>query len=126
MGADFVSLTPSTSTHVCYSTVTEIRGRLVAMLDESLGRMFSIQTYSHVMKEVENIVDASGDDIAQGVYYLLDHSDCDGEFDSEQSRCIALALKKLDEIEGHEDCRIANLIKVFDDAYIEGGIVVIW
>ena len=136
MGADFVALTPCTSARVSYSYVHTIRSKLINMVDKNLGAVFDESrkgeydfekindTYHKVVKELKEMADASGDDIIIGVLAFVDHSDCDGEFYDEDCECIAKALKKLQETD--KDEAVENLIKVFDNAVNDNGIVVIW
>lgn len=132
MGADFVALIPSDNeARMSYSYVHVIRGKLIKMVDKKLGEYFGdlppgkslSLAYNRSIQELEEMVDASGDDIIRGVLAFVNHSDCDGMF-YDDCECILKALKKLAETD--DDEVVENLIKVFDDAVSKGGIVAIW
>lgn len=132
MGADFVALIPSDKgARMSYSYVHIIRGKLIKMVDKELGEYFGdlprgdswSLAYDKVIPELENMLDASGDDIIRGVLAFVNHSDCDGAF-GDDCEYILKALKKLAETD--DDEIVENLIKVFDDAVSKGGVVVIW
>ena len=145
MGADFVSLIPSSDVHVSYGHVYDIKIRLIGLVDTGLSHIWESINYAsnftieesnrkaeHVCNALKQMVASAGDDesektkILKGVYYFVAHSDCDGSFYSDECEYIALALKELNKQEEGEDGVIENLITVFDDAYNGDGEVQIY
>ena len=144
MGADFVSILPSSDAHVSYSHEYDIKVRLLGLIDNNLAQTWEAISYTSNFKieEANNKIDfvidslekmlkdAGADEsektqILRGVYYFVDHSDCDGTFDTYECKYISIALKALNAHEEGEDGAIENLIKVFDDAFNGEGEVLI-
>lgn len=136
MGADFVSLIPSSDAHVSYGHEFDIKVRLIGLVSEDLARHWEAIGHRFEGSEIEagivcdglaDLVRQAGDDdsektkILKGIYYFVAHSDCDGSFCEYECECIACALKELNKQEEGEDGAIENLITVFNDAYIGGG-----
>ncbi len=126
MGADFVALIPSEEAHMGYGYVHKIRAKLVKMVDQEVGERFAdtfpsngYEAYNYVLRELEQMVDATDDDIIRGVLAFTNHSDCDGDFYGDDCEDILKALKKLAETD--DDEVVANLIKVFEDAVMHDG-----
>lgn len=126
MGADFVALIPSEETHMGYGYVHTIREKLVKMVDQEVGERFAeifpsngYDAYIYVLDELEQMVEASDDDIIRGVQAFTNHSDCDGGFYGDDCEFILKALKKLAETDNDEV--VASLIKVFEDAVMHNG-----
>ena len=139
MGADFVALIPSESTGMSYSCVHTVRSKLINMVDKELGGIFDTtnwvsksglvfdtvaQNYELVIQGLTQMLNASGDDVIAGVLAFVNHSDCDGAFYGADCELILKALKKLQETD--DDEVIESLIKVFDNAVSDNGIVAIW
>jgi hypothetical protein len=139
MGADFVALIPSTSAGMSYGYVHTIRQKLVSMVSPELGELLNranwtstsgmvwdiVNTkYDAVIEGLEQISEISDDDVVLGVLIFVNHSDCDGEFSTEDCVYVLKALKKLAETDNDE--AIEKLIKVFDNAVDSGGFVTIW
>ena len=145
MGADFVSLIPSSDAHVSYGHEYDIKVRLIGLVDVGLSQMWEAINYTSnftveeanrkagiVCDTLEEMVKQARDDdsekadILRGVCAFVVHSDCDGSFYGEDCRYIACALRELDKQEEGEDGAIENLITVFDDAYNGDGEVHIY
>lgn len=145
MGADFVSLIPSSDAHVSYGHEYDIKVRLLGLIDNNLAQTWEAINYTSnfqieeanrraqfVCDTLEAMVKEAGTKedektlILKGVYYFVNHSDCDGSFYGEECQAIACALKELNKQEEGEDGVIENLITVFDDAYNGDGEVQIW
>lgn len=132
MGASFYALIPSNSeADMAYSYVHTVRAKLVKMVDAELGELFAkndwktiADRYNKVIEGLTQIYDSTGDDVVAGVLAFVDHSDCDGDFYTDDCEDILKALKKLSETD--DDIAVENLIKVFSDAVNGGGIVTIW
>lgn len=145
MGADFIALTPTSDTHVSYGHEYEIKTRLLGLINPELSQTwdaidyasnFSIEEANRkaqwVCDTLEAMVKEAGakeDEktlILKGVYYFVNHSDCDGVFYTHECQAIAKALEALDKDEEGDDIAIGKLIKVFNDAYEGDGEVQIW
>lgn len=143
MGATFVPLVQTEHwSDMAYSFVHKVRWKLIWLVDKELGEKFAdtdvplAKRYDVVLNGLEEIVEATDDEIAMGVLAFVEHSDCDGEFLYEDCTYILKALKKLKEVwessdEYKEDIiiygeTIETLINVFSDAVDGDGMVVIW
>lgn len=144
MGADFIALIPSESTKMGYGYVHTIREKLVSMVDAELGEKFiearkkfyeSPEFHSEYAIVYQNMLTTIKDRIASasteeekdalyGVYLFVDHSDCDGEFETGECDCVLKALRKLHETD--DDIVVERLINVFDNAVSGNGYVAIW
>lgn len=132
MGASFYALIPSNSVAgMAYSYVHVVRVKLVKMVDAELGELLAkndwktiADRYNKVIEGLTQIYDSTGDDVVAGVLAFVDHSDCDGDFYTDDCEDILKALEKLSETD--DDIAVENLIKVFSDAVNGGGIVTIW
>lgn len=143
MGADFLALIPTSDAHVSYSHEYDIKTRLLGLVDEELSKKWegiSLTNMERANLTAGSVMDALGrmmdtikaDDnshesrVLRGVYYFVNHSDCDGVFPTDECGEIAYALDALNKAECGEDGAIESLIKVFNDAYNGDGEVQIW
>ena len=143
MGADFLALIPTSDAHVSYSHEYDIKTRLLGLVDEELSKKWegiSLTNIERANNIADSVIEILGemmggiteDDesheskVLRGVFYFVNHSDCDGTFNSDECGYIAYALEELDKVECGEDGAIESLIKVFNDAYNGDGEVQIW
>ena len=141
MGACFEAFIPYGDVSMGYCRVHVIRRYLMRMFGEDV-----LEQYIKIMNDLlpsktqevnedaerrfEELMESLKGEHAFGVRSFVDHSDCDGTFNTEQCKYIAKALCALtdtDIVQNEEDMDFINrLADVFLGAYQHDGIVQIW
>lgn len=141
MGACFEAFIPYGDVSMGYRRVHTIRRYLMRMFGEDV-----LEQYVKVMNEAplaetqeetedaerrfDELMESLKGEHAFGVRSFVNHSDCDGTFNTEQCEYIAKALCALtdtDIVQDEEERDFINeLADVFRDAYQHDGLVRIW
>lgn len=141
MGAAFESLIPNGDVRLSYHGVHKYRRYLMRMLGEDVLvqylKIMEDLRMTSTQKELEDVdkrytefmLSLNGDH-AFGIRSFVDHSDCDGDFSSEQCEYIAKAFYALldTDIVTDEDDRdtVRELAELFESTADNDGVVMIW
>lgn len=135
MGASFNVLVPEDDFSISYSTVNRLRAIMVSRL---VGSQYvynfgmDLCAYERIIKKLEEMMDADpSNEVIEGAYYFINHSDCDGDFHNSECEFISKAMFKMSRLmneEGEEELSdmYYRLGELFAKAYNKGGLVVIW
>lgn len=143
MGASFIALTPSSDSSMSYTHLFDIKGRMLDMICAEAGEEWKSVNFANMntaLMKIDNLqknLEAMAekelkkpakeqDKVLIGVHYFINHSDCEGEFNTEECLYIKEALIRLNESENGTDKAVAGLIDVFQQAIQDDGIVAIW
>ena len=141
MGAAFESLIPNGDVRMSYHGVHKYRRYLMRMLGEDtlaqyiqimddIGAASTQSELEDADKRCTEFMDSLKGDHAFGIRSFVDHSDCDGDFYSEQCKYIAKAFYALldtDIVTDEEDRdTVRELAELFESTAYNDGVVMIW
>ncbi len=141
MGAAFESLIPNGDVRMSYHGVHKFRRYLMRMLGEDvLAQYLKIMNdirpdrtekeLDEVDKRYREFMDSLEGEHVFGIRSFVDHSDCDGDFSSEQCEYIAKAFFALldTDIVTDEDDKdtVEELAELFKSTADNDGVVMIW